>query len=151
MIVVGKTDAFERKYMEKFRLMASDFGEFVKYENLKGARDIGIHLTHSLSSGKERVSTALVWFQMNRIMVSTMPLSEFEKAEEVSISLDVNHLRYWYLQPMPTYLAIYIESVIIFKGLDNFRVGFLSEEQVLSQRDLPPSSVMKSEFRFLAV
>jgi len=43
-------------------------------------------------------------------MVSTMPLSVFEKTEEVSISLDVNHLRYWYLQPMLTYLPIYIES-----------------------------------------
>jgi len=110
VIVVGKTDAFERKYMEKFRLIASDFGEFVKYENDRGARDIGMHLTHTLSSGKERVSTALVWFQMKGKMSSTLPIAEFESLEEVSISLDVNHLRYWYLQPMPTYLAIYVEA-----------------------------------------
>lgn len=111
MIVVGKTDAFERKYMERFRAFASNFGEFVNYEHDRGARDIGLHLTHALSSGKEHVSTALVWFQMKGIMSTTLPENEFEKLKKLTISLDVNHLRYWYLQSMPTYLALYIESV----------------------------------------
>ena len=52
MIIVGKTDAFERKYMGKFRHFAGQFGEFVNYENDRGARDIGLHLTHRLQSGK---------------------------------------------------------------------------------------------------
>lgn len=82
MIVVGKTDAFERKYMEKFRAFASDFGEFVNYEHDRGARDIGLHLTHPLSSGKERVSTALVWFQMKGVMATTLPANEFEKLKK---------------------------------------------------------------------
>jgi hypothetical protein len=111
MIVVGKTDAFERKYMEKFRHFASQFGEFVNYEHDRGARDIGLHLTHRLRSGKERLSTALCWFQMKGIMSETLSAAEFEKNPEVKLSLQVNHLRYWYLQPMPTYLVVYIESV----------------------------------------
>lgn len=109
MIVVGKTDSFERKYMEKFRSLASEFGEFVNYEHDRGARDIGIHLTHKLSSGKERLSAALCWFQMKGVMDSTLSKSDYEKLDEISIQLKVNHLRYWYLQPMPTYLAVYIE------------------------------------------
>ena len=109
MLVVGKTDSFERKYMEKFRSMAAEFGEVVNYEHDRGARDIGIHLTHRLSSGKERLSTALCWFQMKGVMASTLSDSDYEKRPEVSIQLKVNHLRYWYLQPVPTYLAVYVE------------------------------------------
>lgn len=111
MIVVGKTDAFERKYMEKFRHFASQFGEFVNYEHDRGARDIGLHLTHKLQSGKERLSTALCWFQMKGVMSGTLSSANFEKEPVVKLPLQVNHLRYWYLQPMPTYLVVYIESV----------------------------------------
>ena len=109
MLVVGKTDRFERKYMEKFRSLATEFGEVVNYEHDRGARDIGIHLTHRLSSGKERLSTALCWFQMKGVMASTLPQTDYEKRQEISIKLKVNHLQYWYLQPVPTYLAVYIE------------------------------------------
>lgn len=109
MILVGKMDSFERKYMEKFRSLASQFGEFVKYEHDRGARDIGIHLTHKLSSGNERLSTALCWFQMKGVMESTLTKTDYKNNKEVSIQLKVDHLRYWYLQPMPTYLAVYIE------------------------------------------
>ena len=115
MLVVGKTDAFERLYMEKFRAFASQFGEFVKYEHDRGARDIGLHLTRKLKSGQERLSTALCWFQMKGIMASTLSAKQFEKKKgEITISLEVGHLRYWYLQPMPTYLVVYIESVDMF-------------------------------------
>lgn len=114
MIVVGKTDSFERKYMEKFRSLATQFGEFVNYEHDRGARDIGIHLTQKLTSGKERLSAALCWFQMKGVMASTLSESEYENSEEVSIQLKVDHLRYWYLQPMPTYLAVYIECADLF-------------------------------------
>lgn len=96
--------------MEKFRALAADFGEFINYEHDRGARDIGMHLTQKLLSGKERLSSALIWFQMKGKMEKTLPLSEYEGSSEVKISLDVNHLRYWYLQPMPTYLVLYIES-----------------------------------------
>ena len=109
MLVVGKTDSFERKYMEKFRSLATEFGELVNYEHDRGARDIGVHLTHRLSSGNERLSTALCWFQMKGVMASTLPASDYENRQKVSIPLKVNHLRYWYLQPVPTYLAVYIE------------------------------------------
>lgn len=117
MIVVGKTDAFERKYMEKFRAFASKFGEFVKYEHDRGARDIGLHLTQKLRSGKERLTAALCWFQMKGLMDSTLSAKQFEakkKEGEITLPLEVSHLRYWYLQPMPTYLVVYVESVDTF-------------------------------------
>jgi hypothetical protein len=114
MIEVGITDIFERNYMQKFRAFAGQFGEFVTYERDRGARDLGLHLTHKLASGKERLSSALCWFQMKGVMVTTLSAKELEKTKEVKLSLDVNHLRYWYLQPMPTYLVVYVESVDTF-------------------------------------
>ena len=111
MLIVVKTDNFERKYMEKFRSFSAQFGEIISYERDRGGRDIGIHLTHKFKSGKERLSTAICWFQMKGIMASTMSSSDYEMKKEIPISLKVNHLRFWYLQPVPTYLAIYIECV----------------------------------------
>ena len=42
--------------MEKFRTFASEYGEFINYEHDRGARDIGMHLTRKLSSGKEQLT-----------------------------------------------------------------------------------------------
>ena len=114
MLTIGATDTFERDYMQRFRAFAGRFGEFVSYERDRGARDIGLHLTHTLASGKERLSTALCWFQMKGIMASTLPKSVFEKASVVQLSLDVVHLQYWFLQPTPTYLVVYVQSAEIF-------------------------------------
>lgn len=111
---VGKTDVFERKYMEKFRNFASNFGEFVQYERDRGARDLGLHLTYKLESGNERLSCAFCWFQLKGIMEGTLSKDEFIKSSNVSISLKVEHLKYWYLQPMSTHLIVYVECVDTF-------------------------------------
>jgi hypothetical protein len=115
---VGKEDVFERKYMEKFRVFASDFGEFVQYERDREARDIGLHLTHKSDSGKERLSSAFCWFQLKGIMKNTLSEEEFLKSPNISLSLRVEHLRYWYLQTMPTHLVVYVESVDTFLVLN---------------------------------
>jgi len=126
MLTVGETDAFERRYMEKFRVFASRFGEFVRYEHDRGARDIGLHLTHKLESHQERVSSCLCWFQMKGIMKDTLSRRKFNDQDGISIPLKVKHLKYWYLQPMPTYLTVYIESV------DQFLV--LNIQKYISQK-----------------
>ena len=102
MALVGKTDSFERLYMEKFRVFAAAFGEFVNYEHDRAARDIGLHLTQQLASGQERVSSSLCWFQMKGVM---------DGLSAISIRLQVSHLKFWFLQPMPTYLVVYVECV----------------------------------------
>lgn len=116
MVDVGKTDVFERIYMAKFRAFAAEFGEFVTYERDRGARDLGLHLTHKLSSGKDRLSSALCWFQMKGIMTPSLPKKAFKETPKVKLSLEVKHLRYWFLQPIPTYLVVYIQSA------DNFLI-----------------------------
>ena len=111
MLQIGSTDAFEREYMQRFRAFAGEFGEFVAYERDRGARDLGLYLTHKLASGKERVSTALCWFQMKGVIAKTMSRPEFEAAKAISVSLEVGHFKYWFLQPSSTYLVLYIQAV----------------------------------------
>lgn len=118
MIEIGTTDAFERIYTQKFRLLASKFGEFVMYERDRGARDIGLHLSCPQEDGKERLSASLCWFQLKGIMKDTLPRNKYDKLKVVPISIKVSHLRYWYLQLMPTYLALFIESCDLFLVVD---------------------------------
>ncbi len=47
-------------------------------------------------------------------MAATLSKKAFEKTDEVKLSLEVSHLRYWFLQPIPTYLVVYIESADTF-------------------------------------
>jgi len=110
---VGKTDAFERKYLQKFKEIASEYGEFVNYERDRCARDIGIHFVKQLKNGEERVTTSLVWFQLKGLMKDTFSKNDF-KEKDVKINIEVKHLKFWYLQPTITYLVVYIESKDLF-------------------------------------
>ena len=111
MLVVGKTDAFEQGYMARFEQIATDYGVFVKYEKDRAARDIGLHLTKALKSGQRLVTNSLVWFQMKGIMASTMPKDAFDACDTVVLSMEVKHLRHWFLDNEPTHLVVYVESV----------------------------------------
>jgi hypothetical protein len=111
MVIVGKTDEFEHRYMEKFRSFAAQFGHFVAYDRDVATRDIGLHLTEPLKSGGAKLTTCLCWFQMKGIMADTLPKKKAEEAATFKYRMKVEHLKFWFLQPMPTYLALYIESL----------------------------------------
>ena len=51
-------------------------------------------------------------------MKTTLTAAEFNSADSVALSLAVGHLRYWYLQPVPTYLVVYVECADIFLVLN---------------------------------
>ena len=110
-MLIGRTDVFEREYISKFRNIAGTHGEFVSYERDRGARDIGLHLTRKQKSGSERVSPTLCWFQLKGITKGRLPKGKVKSAGYVSVKLEVEHLRFWYVQPMPTYLCVYVESL----------------------------------------
>lgn len=152
MLTVGKNDAFERIYMEKFRAIASRYGEFVHYEHDRGARDIGLHLTRKFSSGKEQMTSALIWFQMKGKMASTLPIDEYNAQNIVKLSLEVKHLIYWYLQPLPTYLVLYIESADEFLILnissyvqDNFGHNIMNMDQKTLTIDIPKNAKLDGQ------
>ena len=149
---VGKADTFERRYTAKFRLLASNFGEFVFYERDRGARDIGLHLTRKRISGSEEVSTTLCWFQLKGLMSSTFSDRDFAKASVIKLRLEVSHLKYWFLQPMPTYLVVYIESVDTFLVLDiqeyvnkKWSKSILNLSQKTKTVEVPKASVLDEQ------
>lgn len=107
---ITKNDVFERKYVAKFRHLAAIFGEFVLYERDKGSRDIGIHLTRKTSDGSETVSSTLCWFQLKGISAGSLAEKRNRDSSTTKIQIYTKHLRFWYVQPMPTYLAVYLES-----------------------------------------
>lgn len=118
MLKIGKTDAFELGYMAKFKAFSSQFGEFVTYERDRAARDIGLHLTKEVNGGGRQVTSTLCWFQMKGIMASTLSKQEYDQLKEVSVSLSVNHLRFWFLDSMPTHLVVYVECADKFLTLN---------------------------------
>jgi hypothetical protein len=152
MLKIGETDAFERKYMARFRGIAADHGEFVLYERDRGARDIGLHLTRKLRSGGEAPSGALCWFQMKGVMEKSLSKEELGKAKEVKLQIEVRHLRFWALQPVPTYLAVYVESVDSFLILnisqyieDRWGTKILTLEQDSVTVTIPAVSVLDDQ------
>ena len=107
---VGRTDTFEQRYVQRFRDRFGEFGLFLNYEMDRAARDIGLHLTRKAADGGQLVSSVVCWFQLKGIMKSTLSAEQFAKSRDVSLSLEVSHLRCWFLLPTPTYLTVYVES-----------------------------------------
>ena len=152
MLIVGKTDAFEQNYMAKFEELATHYGVFVKYERDRAARDIGLHLTKDLRSGKKQVTNSLVWFQMKGVMATTLNKEEFEKAKCVGLSMDIEHLRHWFLDKEPTHLIVYIESVDQFLVMnlqtyiaETWGRGILTLDQKSATVTVPASSVLDEQ------
>lgn len=99
----------ERRCVEKLRALAERCGEVVSHEQVRYARDVWLQLAHRSSSGDEP-STALCCFQLKGISTDALDEAASPGPRKVTVSLDTRHVRYWYLQPMPTFLVIYIES-----------------------------------------
>jgi hypothetical protein len=106
---IGKDDTFERNYTQLFRSLCAPYGELVLYERDRAARDIGLHLTRKDGDGSQTVSSAFCWFQLKGIQKSSKSNPK-EKDKVAKLRLLVEHLKCWFLQSVPTYLGLYIES-----------------------------------------
>lgn len=152
MLVVGKTDSFEQGYMAKFELLATQHGVFVKYEKDRAARDVGLHLTKELKSGQRQVTNSLVWFQMKGVMATTLSKEKFAEDGGVSLSMDVEHLRHWFLDKEPTHLVVYVESADTFLVMNlqayvtkTWGRGILTLDQKTATVKVPASSVLDKQ------
>jgi hypothetical protein len=153
---VGKNDAFERKYMGKFGALAAQFGEFAKYERDRAGRDIGLHFVEAKTDGGEIVTPSLVWFQMKGIQASTLTEAEFREVKKATVQLEVSHLRFWYIAPDPTFLAVYVESVDDFLVLNlkryvagRFGNDILTLDQKTVSVDVSDDSVLDEQAFYL--
>jgi hypothetical protein len=105
--------AFERAYTAEFLARGAPAGVPIRYDKDLAALDLGIHLT----AGGE-VTNSRVWFQLKGIHAGTLPRGEFDHAEYVNHSVQIEHLRAWYQAPEAVYLVLYIESADLFLAED---------------------------------
>lgn len=145
-------DAFERRYMGRFREIASDYGVIAEYERDRAARDIGLHLFRKRKSGAEEATGSLVWFQMKGIMKATLSAPAFKTASHVSIRLNTADLKLWSRSNAPTYLLVYVESADTFLILDAVKYAkehFGSELHTMKEKTLtvkvPTSNVLDDD------
>ncbi len=156
---IGATDEFESLYMAKFRQLAAPYGVLVEYALDRAGRDIGLHLTQPVASSRGKIVTpALIWFQMKGIMKQTLSIEDYESIEEVSVVLEVSHLRFWYMNVQPTYLAVYIESVNCFLAIDikdwtrrNYGEAILTHSQKTITAKVHKRNVLDGHFFRLAL
>lgn len=118
MPVVGLRDVFEEHYMDKLRLLWSNKGLKVEYPKDRAALDGGLHLYSTPSTGTRNVSHTRVWFQAKGKQASTLPRADFERLEQVGVSVPVDHVRFWYASAEPVYLILYIEAADVFLAED---------------------------------
>jgi len=95
---------------EKLRDFARRFGSVITFARWGHARDLWLELTRKSSSAHPTLVTALCWFQPRSLTAAELDREAYEELRAVTVSLEVRHLRYWYIQPMPTYLVLYIEA-----------------------------------------
>lgn len=120
---IGRNDEFEGLYTEKFRSLARDQGEFVLYERDRAAIDLGIHLTRPAKKGRE-VSHARIWFQFKGIKSATLPYEMYVRASEISLTVSLDHLRFWFASPEPIYLAVYLQCADKFLAEDVQEIAY---------------------------
>jgi hypothetical protein len=115
MPLVLPEEEFEDRYTIRFRDRLSGHGIIVKYERDRAATDLGIHLT---PPGSMALSNVRVWFQLKGIHAATLSRSDLEQVSVVSVSLRLDHLRFWYAAPEAIYLIVYLEALDDFLAAD---------------------------------
>lgn len=125
MVGMGADDELENRYMPKFEALVSERGLVVEYRRDRAGIDTGLHLfargEKTTPKGDRpywRPMASRVWFQLKGKHASTVSADEFAKASHVTVSVDVEHLKYWFAAPEPVYLVVYVESVDTFIGVD---------------------------------
>jgi hypothetical protein len=108
--LVGGNDDFELRYTEKFRLAAAEYGLLVRYERDRAAIDLGVHLTDPVQNGR-KVSNVRIWFQLKGIRSTTLSPEEYAQKSEITLPIELGHLKFWFASPEPIYLVFYVESV----------------------------------------
>lgn len=126
MVGMGEHDALENRYTPRFEVLLSESGVVVEYRRDRAGIDTGLHLfareerTSRNQDGKPywRALAGRVWFQLKGIHESTMSADAFRSADHITITVESEHLKFWYAAPEPVYLVVYIEAVDLFVGTD---------------------------------
>lgn len=103
-----KRNRFERIYTKKFEEIAAAYGIGIDYEGDRAALDFGLHLTIP-GSKFEGVTARRV--SIKGQSTGTLATEKFDKKDDFSQQVEIEHLRQWYRYAEPVYLVVYLECV----------------------------------------
>jgi hypothetical protein len=83
---------------------------FVEYEKDRAALDMGLHMT-TAKGLQHHVSLARIWFQLKGIHSETLPINQYKRTKQISITIKLDHLKFWFASPEPIYLVVYVEAI----------------------------------------
>jgi len=107
---------FEDDYTSKFEQRFRPRGLAIRYARDRAATDVGMHLR--TAPGSIELSGVRVWFQLKGKRATTYTREQFEAVEPIAVSVELDHLRFWYAGGEATYLVVYLESVDVFVAED---------------------------------
>ncbi len=111
-VKIAENKDFEHRYLQKFKQIASGYAEFIEYENDCAAIDLGLQFTLSREgNGGKVVTPARSWVQLKGITNKKLPLSSYDENEELSLTLEVSHLQFWFHCEGPVYIVVYVECI----------------------------------------
>lgn len=118
MPVVPTYDRFEQAYTTKFEAVLDRHGLIVRYENDRAALDLGLHL-YDPARAPGTLGQVRVWFQLKGLTAERLPQAALRDVDTVAVTnLSMDHIQYWYAQPEPMYLAVYVEALDAFLAAD---------------------------------
>lgn len=102
-------DAFESEYMAELNALLAKGGIVIGYTKDRLAIDTGVHL-FSPAAGTRIATQSRVWFQAKGKRATTLSAADLTEMTEIPVTVDVDHLRFWYGAPEATYLVVYLEA-----------------------------------------
>ncbi len=114
---IGDDDQFESEYMAKLRALLTTRGVPLTYDKDRAGIDTGLHLFVGEASGRDATQVR-VWFQVKGKRAETLSLERYQNRDRIDVSVQVDHLRFWYAAPEPVYLVVYVEAADAFVAED---------------------------------
>jgi hypothetical protein len=114
----GQHDQFENRYLARLNALLANGGIPVTYPRDHAGIDTGLHLFVEGPGNDYQSTHTRVWFQAKGKRAATLSAEQFDAAADVSVSVKVEHLKYWFAAPEPVYLVVFVEAKQLFIAED---------------------------------
>ena len=108
-------EEFEDDYRLRFERLLHGQGLLIDFRRDRAGLDAGLVLAQDDS---RKLSNVKVWFQLKGKHKETLSATQLEERGSVDVSVDIEHLKYWYASPEAIYLVTYIEATDMFLAED---------------------------------
>lgn len=106
---------FEDDYRNRFERLLHGQGLIIDFRRDRVGLDAGLVLAQDDS---KKLSNVKIWFQLKGKHKKTLSATQLKERGRVDVSVDIEHLKYWYASPEAIYLVVYIEATGMFLAED---------------------------------